>query len=203
MSAPGPGREAPTAVATSPAPRQGGRIARRALLAAAGLGVCGAGVALTPIAIDKAKQYTEEQVQSAYQAGIDSILQDLARLEGIPIDVAIAAAELTHVAVQYVVGPAANLLATLGVGALNAVIGALEFVLSGLKFIPGSSGAQKPLQSLHDMLTTWRLNLAQLPQTLENFLNWDIISAETYLKALKAKIEQGQAAPTPTPGSGY
>jgi hypothetical protein len=188
----------------TPAPAHSGRLARRALLAVAGLGLCGAGAALTPTLLNDARTYTQDQLEAAFAAGAanarQALLNDLSNLEGFSIDAALAAAQLTKLAVKYIVGPAATLVAILGVGALDIVIGALELVLNGLNFIPGGSSVQQPLKQLHDMLASWRLNLSLLPQSLTTYANWDIDSAEGYLKALQNMIAaQQHSSPTATP----
>jgi hypothetical protein len=216
MSHPEPIHDAPTAVATapSPAPQGNGRLARRALLAAGTLVVCGGAAVATPFALQKAAQYTEDQVRQAFEAGAanarQALLNDLKSLEVegeiISLDAAIAAANLTKLAVQYVVGPLATLLATIGQGALGILISALDLVLGGLNFIPGGSSVAQPLHSLRTTFATWQQTLSLVPKTLSDFTNWDTQSAEKYLKALQAKIvaeQNGSPTPTPTATSGY
>jgi hypothetical protein len=222
MSTPDAGHDTPTltspsapAVATPPAPARpsgGGKMARRVLFAAGGLALCGGCAALTPVALNSARQYTEDQLRAAFENGVTSarqaVLNDLKQLEVggeiITLDAAIAAATLTKLAVKYVVGPAATVIVALGVGALDILINALSTVISGIGYIPGGSQFVQPLTQLHDMLTAWRLNLSLLPKEINQYANWDVDSAETYLKALLAKIEAeqqatpGAATPTPT-----
>jgi hypothetical protein len=210
MTAPYSGHDAPTTVvATSAAPSGGGgKVARRVLLAAAGVGLCGAGVALTPYALQKAEQYTQAQVEAEIAAAVSNarqqLLNELGQLEGVSIDVAIEVATLTKLAVKYIVGPVASLLVAIGEGALDVLISALNLVLNGLHFIPGSSQVAAPLKKLRDTLMTWKANLALVPQELTNFATWDIDGAEAYLMSLKKKIaEEQNATPTPTVSSGY
>jgi hypothetical protein len=211
-----PGHDAPTAATQPPAARSGGgKLGRRMLLAAGGLALCGGCAALTPVAVNSAKQYTEDQLRAAFQNGVNSarqnLLNDLKQLEVggeiISLDAAIAAAALTKLAVKYVVGPVATVVAALGTGALDILVNALSTVINGLGHIPNSSGLAQPLQQLHDMLATWRTNLSLLPQEINQYATWDVNSAQTYLAALKAKIEAeqqatpGAATPTATAGS--
>ncbi len=214
MSAPQPGHDAPTTIVTIPpapgSPGDGGKVARRVLLAAAGIGLCGAGVYLSPRALDAVSQYTKGQLEAAAEAAAASarqeLLNELSQLEGISVDAALEVAMLTKLAVKYIVGPVASVLVALGTNALSVLISALELVLNGLHFIPGASQVATPLQKLHDLLTTWRTNLQLVPQELTNYANWDIDSAETYLTALKQKIaaeQNGTPTPTPTATSGY
>ena len=215
MSAPQPGHDAPTIITTIPpapgspgSPGGGGKVARRVLLAAAGIGLCGAGVYLTPRALNEVGQYTKGQLEAAAEAAAanarQELLNELSQLEGISVDAALEVAMLTKLAVKYIVGPVASVLVALGTNALSVLISALELVLNGLHFIPGASQVATPLQKLHDLLTTWRTNLQLVPQELTNYANWDIDSAETYLTALKQKIAAEQnGTPTPTATSGY
>lgn len=221
MTTPNSGHDAPTltghnapTVATPTAPTRqggGGKMGRRLLFAAGGLALCGGCAALTPVALNSAKQYTEDQLRAAFENGVISarqtVLNDLKQLEVggeiISLDAALAAASLTKLAVKYIVGPVASVVATLGGAALDLLVNTVSAVISGLHYIPGSSGLEQPLQQLHDMLTTWRLNLTLLPQTINQYANWDVESAQSYLTALKAKIEaEQQATPgTVTPGA--
>lgn len=223
MSTPDSGHDTPTlpghdatTVASPPAARPGGgKMARRLLFAAGGLALCGGCVALTPVAVNSAKQYTEDQLRAAFENGVNSarqnLLNDLKQLEVggeiISLDAAIAAATLTKLAVKYVVGPVATVVAALGTSALDILVNALATVINGIGHIPNSSGLVQPLQQLHDMLATWRVNLSLLPQEINQYATWDVNSAQSYLAALKAKIEaEQQATPgaaTPTPTAGY
>ncbi len=218
MSSSQSGHDAPTAtMSTTPSPASqgsGGKMARRALIAAGALAVCGGAAVATPYALQQATRYTEDQVRAAFEAGAanarQALLNDLKQLEAngeiISIDAALAAANLTKLAVKYIVGPVATVMATIGVGALTVLINALEFVLKGLSYIPNSSGVVQPLGQLHDLLTAWRLNLVLIPQALSDYVNWDIDSAEKYLIALQAKIQaeqSGTPGPTATSTPGY
>jgi hypothetical protein len=177
------------------------------LLTAGGLALCGGAVALSPIAINKAGQYTAEKIDEALAAGAANarlaLLHELENLEGVSIDVALGVANLTKLAVKFIVGPAAAVMAVLGTAALNLLVSSLETVIAGLGYIPGAGGAQAPLQHLHDMLVAWRLNVTSLPKQLSDYLNWDIDSAEKYLIALQNKINaEKDATPVPTPNTG-
>jgi uncharacterized membrane protein YqaE (UPF0057 family) len=203
----GPASETP-AQPSSPPTHPRGKLARRVLLTAGGLALCGGAAALTPAAINTAEHYTEDQIHAAFAAGASNaraaLLKDLAELEGISIDAALGAATLTQLAVTAIVLPAARVATALGTGALDILINALAFAINGLGYIPGGAQVALPLRYLHDMLSTWRLNLATFPQDLSAASTWDITSAETYLKALQAKIQAEQnATPVPTPTAGY
>src|SRR5690242_12519130 len=103
--------DSPSSVAAG----QGGKVARRVLLTAGGLALCGGAVALSPIAINKAGQYTAEKIDEALAAGAANarlaLLHELENLEGVSIDVALGVANLTKLAVKFIVGPAAAVMA--------------------------------------------------------------------------------------------
>ncbi len=172
-----------------------GRLARRALLAAAGIGVCAAGVELAPIAMKKAGDFTQAQVSSAFQAGVDqgrqALLDELAQLEGITLDGAINVAELTRLAVRFIVLPVAQLNATISGDALGVLDSALTSARDNLNRINVHIDA---LNNLQQLVETWRTNVIQLPTTLNSYVTADINSAENYLKALKNKIAAERAA---------
>lgn len=187
---------------------QSGKVARRVLLTAGGLALCGGAVALSPVAINKAGQYTSEKIDQALAAGAANarlaLLHELENIEGVSISAALEVANLTKLAVKFIVAPAAAVMSVLGASALNVLISSLETVIAGLGYIPGAGGVQQPLQHLHDMLVAWRLNVTSLPKQLSDYLNWDIDSAEKYLIALQNKIQAEQnATPVPTPNTGF
>ena len=201
-------QDTPTLASAPTATGQGTKVARRVLLTAGGLALCGGAVALTPAAINKAGQYTRDKIDQALAAGAtnarQALLNELNQLEGVSLDAAIGVANLTKLAVKYIVGPAAALFAVLGATALNIVVSALETVNNGLNLIPGGSNVAQPLQRLHDMLVSWRQNIVLLPKSLTEYATWDIDSAEKYLTALKTMIEAEQnATPVPTPNTGF
>ncbi len=157
----------------------GTHVGRRTLLGlAATAGVCGLGAVAAP-RIQQEISDLERQV----------LLDELGQLEGIPIDAAIAAAELTQALVTLIVLPLARLLALVGGNALNVLIGSLDTaraVASGFHVtIPW-------LAELRDLFATWRDNVAQLPVTLTAITTADISGAEKYLKALKRRITPAQ-----------
>lgn len=156
-------------------------VGRRALLGlAATTGICGLGAVAAP----QIKQEVDKLEREA-------LLRELSQLEGIPIDAAIAAAELTQAAVKLIVLPLARLLAFIGGNALNTLIGSLDnarTIAAGLHVtIPW-------LNELRALLASWRDNVEQLPITLTAIATADINSAETYLKALKQQIISAQHA---------
>ena len=172
-----------------------GRLARRALLAAAGVGVCAAGVELAPIAMKRAGEFTQAQVSNAFQAGVDqgrqALLDELAQLEGITLDGAIGVAELTRLAVRVFVLPLAQLNATITGDMLGILDSALSSARTNLSRINVHIDA---LNNLQQLVESWRASVTQLPIALNAYATADINSAENYLKALKQKIAQERAA---------
>src|SRR5512147_3033973 len=83
-----PSTPAPTSIPPSGEKKSGsgGKIARRALIAGAGVAACVAGVELAPTALKKAGEFTQAEVQDAFSAGVDSgrkaILDELSQIEG-------------------------------------------------------------------------------------------------------------------------
>lgn len=171
-----------------------GKIARRALLAGVGVGACVAGVELAPVALKKAGEFTQAQVQDAFQAGVDNgrkaVLDELSQIEGLTIDGAIGAAELTRLAVKFIVLPLSRLVSTIEGGALDVLYNALQSAKENLAKINVHIGQ---LDGLEQMVAQWRDNVNQLPTTLDKYANADIDSAESYLKALQKKIAQEKA----------
>ena len=99
-------------------------VGRRALLAVGALGVCGAGVAVTPT--------IAQRLQEAERA---AVLAELSQLEGIPLDAAIQAAEITRAAVQTIVLPVARFVALMGNGALSVLLGAIDAARAALAVV--------------------------------------------------------------------
>jgi hypothetical protein len=152
----------------------GARVGRRAALAVGALAVCGAAVAATP--------YVEQRVQ---QAERDALLAELGQLEGISIDAAIRAAELTRAAVQAIVLPLARFVALVGAGALGLLLRAIIDAQHALGLIHVTS---QVLDQFEVVVASWQAGIAGLPIALSDFVDTDITSAETYLKALKGKM---------------
>ena len=172
----------------------GGKIARRALLAGVGIGACVAGVELAPAALKKVGEFTQAEVQDAFSAGVDNgrkaMLEELSQIEGLTIDGAIGAAELTRLAVKFIVLPLTRLVSTIEGGALDVLHNALQSAKENLAKI---NVHISQLDGLEDMVGQWRDNVNQLPVTLDKYANADIDSAESYLKALQKKIAQEKA----------
>ncbi len=171
--------------------RRSGKLGRRALMGVAAVSVCAAGVALTPTAERVAQQIGQQAVDQAYAAGIaagrQALLGELAQLEGVPIDAAIEVAQLTRLAVLYIVRPVASLFATIAGDALGGFIAAIASAQSHLASI---NVHITQLDQLKSLLTQWQQGVEQLPIALTKYATADIDSAENYLKALKKQIQQ-------------
>jgi hypothetical protein len=172
-----------------------GVLGRRALIGAAALSVCAAGVALAPTAEKALQQASKQAIDDAYAAGIaagrQALLSELAQIEGVPLDVAIQVAEWTRMAVLYIVRPVASLFATITGDALGALIAAINSAQSHLASI---NVHISQLDQLKSLLTEWQTNVKQLPIEITQYATADIDSAENYLKALKKHIQQQGAS---------
>ncbi len=169
-----------TAAAPPPAAMGGGNVGRRALLLS--VAVVAAAVA-TPFALEKGAELAADEIRTLLQ-------RELGDLEGIALDEAIAIAELTRKAVELIVVPLANFLTTISGDGLQELIDTVtraEQVLE-LAHLPTDG-----LPALAAVLTAWKQNESQLPIALQDYANTNIDGAETYLKAVKAKVD-GQAA---------
>jgi hypothetical protein len=179
-------------------PNSNNPVARRALLVTAGLGACAAGAAATPFIAGKVGELTQDAAKAAYDAGInagrEALLAELSQLEGVTLEGAIAIAELTKLAVNYIALPVSKLVAGVGTVALQGFADALTTAQDAL----GKVGQHiDQIDRLHDLVITWKTALGASPTILSDIANKDINSAETYLKALDAKIKTSKAA-TPT-----
>jgi len=183
---------APTTDGTDGRRRRGGKLGRRALLAGAGVGACAVGVALVPTAENALQNYAKQQVDNAYAQGIadaqHALLSDLANLEGVAIDDAIRIAEVTRLGVKYILLPVVTVVATLEGDGVQLLIDGVNSAVSNLAKINVHISQLTALQSI---LNAWHTNITQLPITLNAYANTDITSAETYLKAVKKRIDQG------------
>lgn len=188
---------------TSPQPvnptgRPPSQLGRRALVGVAAVSVCAAGVALTPTAEKLIQQVGQQAVDDAYNAGIaagkQALLGELAQLEGVSIDGAIEVAQLTRLAVLYIVRPVAQLFATIVGDALGGLISALT---SAQQHLASINVQISQLDQIKSLLSDWQHGVTQLPIDLTKYATADIDSAENYLRALKKHINQ-QLTPTPS-----
>ena len=172
----------PTA-STPPNPRNAPRspaVGRRALLAVAATGVVG----VTALAIPQVRNSLE---QEATALGRQALAHELSSLEGITLDEAIKAAELTQAAVRLLVLPLAQLVATIGGDGLAVLLAALTTATNTLGSIHITVAG---LSGLRDTVASWHEHIASLPIALTNYATADIASAEAYLKMLKKQTQQ-------------
>src|SRR5690242_6637953 len=160
----------------------GTHVSRRALLAASTLGLCGAAVA-APYAAPIIGQHLED-------AALDAGLGELRQLEGVSLDAAIRAAEITRAAVSVIVLPLARFLAALGSGALGLLLGALDAARGALTLVHLPTTT---LDQFRDVVASWQSGAGALPIALDDYLTADISSAEAYLKALRRRMAQQPA----------
>ena len=160
---------------SSHAPRNGRAVGRRALLALAATGAVGVGAVV-------AAPYAEREMSDLER---QAILRAIGELEGVPLDAAIAAAELTRAAVQTIVLPVARLVAAIGGGALDALIHSLDTMLTVANALHLTI---LWLQEMREMFVEWRDGVTTLPIALSAFTSADINSAEAYLRALKRYV---------------
>lgn len=152
------------------------RFARRALITtAAAAAVCGAGAVAAPYVVPAAEKKLED-------AALNAALSQLTALEGVPIDAAIRAAEITRAAVNVIVLPVARLVALLGSGALALLLRSLDAAHAALAFVHADTTG---VDALRTVVASWQSGLGALPIALDTYLTADITSAEAYLKALK------------------
>jgi hypothetical protein len=133
-------------------------------------------------------------LQDGIQQGREAVLAELSQLEGVPLDAAIAIAELTKLAVNYIAVPVSKLVSGVGTVALQGFADALSTAQDALGKI-GQHSDQ--IDGLHNLVLSWKSALGLAPTILSDITIKDINSAETYLKALDQKIKTSKTA-TPT-----
>ncbi len=153
---------------------------RRALLAVAATGVVG----VTALAVPQIRTTLE---QDAEALGRKALAHELASLEGIGLDEAIKAAEITQAAVRFLVLPLAQLVATIGGDGLAVLLAALTTATNVLASVDISVTA---LSGLRDTVASWHEHIASLPIALTSYSTANITNAEAYLKALKKQTQQ-------------
>ncbi len=172
-----------------------GKLGRRALIGAAAVSVCAAGVALAPAAEKAIQDASKKAIDDAYAAGIaagrQALLSELAQLEGVPLDAAITVAEVTRMAVLYIVRPVSQLFATIVGDALGLLLDGLS---SAQSHLAGINVHISQLDQLTSLLNQWKTGITQLPIQLTDYATHDIDSAENYLKSLKKHIQQQGAS---------
>jgi|GEM_PF-988849 hypothetical protein len=164
------------------------KLTRRALLGAAGVGVCAGAVVAAPLVVEKAGYYTKQELDQALQNGIQQgrqeLLAELRNLEGVGLDVAISLAGLADFAVVHIVKPLADLNATIQGDILGALAAGVAQAQSALAHVNVHIGI---LDNLESLLNQWHTNVSQ--DQLGQYAVQDVTQAEIYLKALKKKID--------------
>jgi hypothetical protein len=164
-------------------PSKATHLSRRALLTLGALGVCGGAVVAAPRVAPAIEQHLKD-------AALDAGLDELRQLEGVSLDAAIRAAEITQAAVTVIVLPLARFISLLGTGALAVLLAALDaarFAL-GAVHLPTTT-----LDQFRAVVASWQVGVASLPISLDAYLTADITSGEAYLKALKRRMAQQRA----------
>ena len=163
------------------------QMGRRALIAAAGLGVVGIGVAEAPKILDGVGHLTEQELQNAINYGRQQLANELTKLEEIPVGVAAEVAAITKGALDNFVVPILNVLTTVTADVVGVVKGAAQFA-GGL---PGlNSGQRGFIQQVVQILGLWQSNLTKVPLLVKSIGDQDTEAAHKYLTALQAKLEQ-------------
>ncbi len=156
--------------------RKSAGFGRKAFVVGATTGIlCGVGAIVAPRALPT----LEAQAQTLTRA---AVLDEIGQLEGVSLDAAIRAAELTRQAVTVIVLPLARFVAFIGNGALDLLLKSVDAARAAMSILHLSTTL---LDAFRDVVVSWRRGVSALPITLDRFLTADIMSAETYLRALK------------------
>lgn len=155
-------------------------VGRRAFLAtAATVTACGAGALAAP----KVMPLLESKAQDL---GRTALMNELGSLEGVSLDAAIHAAEITRVAVKILVLPLARFMSAIGSGALALLLGALDLAHNAMTLVHLNTGV---LDAFRSVVASWQRGVSSLPIALDAYMTADIDSAEKYLRALKQMAE--------------
>ncbi len=185
-----PGEKLPSPNTNIPPPsaaEERKQMGRRALIAAAGLGIVGIGVAEAPKILDGVGHLTEQELQNAINFGRQQLAKELTKLEEIPIEVAADVAGITKGALDNFVVPILNVLTTVTADVVGVVKGAVQFA----EGFPALNSSQKGfMQQVVQILGLWQSNLTKVPLLVKTIGDHDTSSAQKYLTALQAKLEQ-------------
>jgi hypothetical protein len=132
---------------------------RKLLMAATAVGLCGAGAVAAPRLLPLAEQGLQ-------RAALDAAQGELRQLEGVSLDAAIKASELTRAAAHVIALPVARLSAALGSGALGLLVGALELAHTGLSLVHAPTNTVDLLR----VVASWESGIAALPITLDAYV---------------------------------
>ena len=165
-----------------------------------------------PQALEQVGTNVEHQIQDAFNrgfsAGADAVRKDfvnaLDNLEGVSLDGAISAAQLTRTAYDVFVNPIVTLAATVTGDFLKVTLSAL---ITGRGWLQAIQHDSPTLAALQNVLATWVNQVSKMPMQLQAITDSDLDGAQGYLRALKRKIQaeqailNGTAKPTPTPSA--
>ena len=165
-----------------------------------------------PQALEELGVNVEHQISDAFNkgfsAGADAVRKDfvnaLDNLEGVSLDGAIGAAQLTRTAYDVFVNPIVTLAATVTGDFLKVTLSAL---ITGRGWLQAIQHDSPTLAALQNVLETWVTQVSKMPMQLQAITDTDLDGAQSYLRALKRKIaaEQailnGAAKATPTPSA--
>jgi hypothetical protein len=165
-----------------------------------------------PQALEQLGTNVEHQVEDAFNkgfsAGAEAVRKDfvnaLDNLEGVSLDGAIDAAQLTRTAYDVFVNPIVTLAATVTGDFLKVTLGAL---ITGRGWLQAIGHDSPTLAALQNVLETWVNQVAKMPKQLQAITDSDLDGAQSYLRALQRKIQaeqailNGTAKPTPTPST--
>ena len=156
-------------VAANSSAKAGGAVGRRALIATGGLTAAGVVIAGTPLAL---------------KFGRRQLAIELANLEGIALDAATQAADVTYQAVNLIVMPIADALTGISAESLDN----LSIAVEKLRDLAGTFGVDKTaLTNLDEMLKAWKQNVVLFPATVEALNRSERDAGKKYLQSLKAK----------------
>jgi hypothetical protein len=163
------------------------------------------------------EQELQNSFNQGFNAGADAVRKEfitaLENLEGVSLDAATAAAKLTRVAYDVFVSPLVKFLASIANDFLDVTLRAFIQARHWLNNIGQDNSTLAGLQSV---LETWVAQSQQLPKQLQAIADTDLDGAQSYLRALRRKIDEEQAKlnaqdatptvtpkpkPTPTPKS--
>jgi len=119
--------------------------------------------------------------------GRQALAHELSSLEGVTLDDAIKAAEITQAAVRFLVLPLAQLVATIGGDGLAVLLASLTTATNVLGSVHITVAG---LSGLRDTVASWHEHISSLPIALTSYSTANIANAETYLKALKKQSQQ-------------
>lgn len=168
--------QAPTETSAPRKPHVG----RRAFLAtAATVTACGVGALAAPKMIPVLESKAQDMGRAA-------LLNEIGSLEGVSLDAAIRATEITRAAVKILVLPLARFISAVGAGALAALLGALDLAHNAMSVLRLNTSV---LDAFREVVTGWQNGAASLPIALDTYVTADIDSGEKYLRALKQVAE--------------